>query len=71
MSPRAIELLFYLASSVIFGLLGFVPSTYQFLNDRAVIKLSDKAVHIFQVFFKFVCVSCLCMLIVNIARLAR
>lgn len=68
MSPRAIELLLYLASSVIFGLLGLVPSTYQFLNDRAVIKLSDKTVHIFQVFFKFVCVSCLC---INIARLAR
>ncbi len=63
MSDRALELFFYMAGILMFGILGFVPQAYPFFNKRSILPISDRGVKLFQKFSIFVCIALLCQFI--------
>jgi hypothetical protein len=63
MSGHVLELFFYAAATLMFGIFGFVPKAYPFLNKHALVPISDRYVKLLQKFSIFVCISCFCQFI--------
>jgi hypothetical protein len=63
MSDHMLELFFYAAATLMFGIFGFVPNVYPFFNRHALVPISDQAVKLFQKFSIFVCIALFCQFI--------